>query len=184
MENAVRTAIVGCGSRGRAYAGYSLERPDKMKIVAIAEPVEYRRKLTGDMFGVARDKRFDSCDSLLASGIEVDAVINATMDQDHYDTAKKILNAGLDMLIEKPVCLNKEELIELYNLSKEKNCRVMVCHVLRYAPFYVEIKKRVLAGEIGRIHSMVTEENVSYHHYSTAFCRGKWGNNTKYKAQF
>ncbi len=51
----------------------------------------------------------------------------------------------------------------------KKDCKVMVCHVLRYAPFYVEIKKRILAGEIGEITSMVTEENVSFHHYSTAF---------------
>ncbi len=176
MGNAVRIAIVGCGSRGRAYAKYALERPDKMKVVAIAEPIGYRRQITGDMFGVDPDKRFDSCDSFIASGLQTDAVINATMDQDHYKTAIKILDAGMDMLIEKPVCLNKEELLEIYRLSLAKNCRVMVCHVLRYAPFYVEIKKRILAGEIGEIHSMVTEENVSFHHYSTAFCRGKWGN--------
>lgn len=176
MGKPVEIAIIGCGSRGRTYAKYALSNPDKMKITALADPVEYRRQMTGEMFGVGIDNQYDSCESFISSGIKVDAVINGTMDQDHYETAKMILNAGIDMLIEKPVCLNKEELLELYSLSKVKNCKVMVCHVLRYAPFYVEIKKRILAGEIGEITSMVTEENVSFHHYSTAFIRGKWGN--------
>lgn len=176
MKRPVEIAIVGCGSRGRTYSRYALERPDRMKITAVADPVDYRRQLTGDMFSVDSDKRFESCEAFIKSGIKVDAVINGTMDQDHYETAKMIMNAGFNMLIEKPVCLNKEELMELYELSIEKNCKVMVCHVLRYAPFYLEIKKRIISGEIGEIHSMVTEENVSFHHYSTAFIRGKWGN--------
>lgn len=172
----IKVAIIGCGSRGRTYAKYALEYPEKMEITAVAEPVEYRRNMTGDMFNVNKINRFASCREFIESGVQVDAVINGTMDQDHYETALMILNAGFDMLIEKPVCLNKEELMEIYNLSLEKNCRVMVCHVLRYAPFYVEIKKLLLDGAVGEITSMVTEENVSFHHYASAFLRGKWSN--------
>ena len=176
MGKTLEVAVVGCGSRGRAYAKFALEEPGKMMITAVAEPIEYRRTMTGDMFSVPEENRFASCEEFIASGIRVDAVINATMDKDHYSTAVMILNAGFDMLIEKPVCLTKDELTELYKLSMDKERKVMVCHVLRYAPFYLEIKKRILAGEIGKVTSMVTEENVSFHHYSTAFCRGKWGN--------
>src|SRR5690606_10313681 len=42
------------------------------------------------------------------------------------------------------------------------------------APFYAKIKEAVAAGEIGDIITMQTEENVSYHHFATAFVRGKW----------
>jgi len=52
----------------------------------------------------------------------------------------------------------------------------MICHILRYAPFYVEIKKRLLSGEIGKVLNMETAEQVSYHHMSAAFIRGKWNN--------
>ncbi len=176
MGKPVEIAVIGCGNRGRVYAEYALKRPDKMKITAVAEPNEYRRNMTGEIFGVAENRRFDSLDSFLAVGIQVDAVINATMDRDHFETARKIIAAGIDMLIEKPICLNKAELMELHRLSVEKGSKVMVCHVLRYAPFYVEIKKRILSGEIGKVYSMVTEENVSFHHFSTAFVRDKWGN--------
>ncbi|MDX1358743.1 MAG: Gfo/Idh/MocA family oxidoreductase [Clostridia bacterium] len=169
-------AIVGCGNRGRVYAKHATNSSDKIKITAVADPNEFRVKMAGDMFGVPDENRFRSCDEFLASGIRVDAVINATMDRDHYDTSIKILNAGFDMLVEKPICLTKQELLDIYEAAVTNKCRVMVCHVLRYAPFYAEIKRRILAGEIGRIYSMVTEENVSFHHFATAFVRGKWGN--------
>lgn len=176
MDKPVKIAIVGCGSRGRVYSKYALEHPDEMVIEAVAEPNEYRRNMTGDMFNVSADMRFKSLKGLLEAKVKLDGVINATMDKEHYGTAMDILRAGHNMLIEKPICLSKKELLDIYRLSKKNECKVMVCHVLRYAPFYVEIKKRLLKGEIGEIHSIVTEENVSFHHYSTGFVRGKWNN--------
>ncbi|MBN1623187.1 MAG: Gfo/Idh/MocA family oxidoreductase [Clostridia bacterium] len=179
MSATVKTAIVGCGNRGRTYAGYALEYPEEMKITAVVEPNEYRLNLTGDMFSVPKEMRFKDLDDFLAAKIKLDAVINGTMDDAHYVTGMKIMKAGYNMLIEKPVCLTKEELMEMYRTSVEMGVVVMVCHVLRYAPFYVEIKKRILSGELGRIHSMVTEENVSFHHMASAFIRGKWSNYDK-----
>jgi predicted dehydrogenase len=55
----------------------------------------------------------------------------------------------------------------------------MICHVLRYAPFYVKIKEMLLAGDVGEVFQIITEENVSYHHLATAFIRGKWNNSDK-----
>ncbi|HRX43249.1 MAG TPA: Gfo/Idh/MocA family oxidoreductase [Clostridia bacterium] len=179
MATAVKTAIVGCGSRGRTYARYALDHPGEMTITAVVEPNGYRRSMTGDMFNVPEEMRFGDIDRFLEANIELDAVINGTMDDAHYETGMKIMKAGYNMLIEKPICLTKDELMEMYNTSVEMGVSVMVCHVLRYAPFYVEIKKRVLSGELGRIHSIVTEENVSFHHMASAFIRGKWGNYDK-----
>jgi len=48
--------------------------------------------------------------------------------------------------------------------------------VLRYTPFYTEIKKRILTGEIGRILNIQTNEHVSYHHMAVGYVRGKWRN--------
>jgi predicted dehydrogenase len=48
--------------------------------------------------------------------------------------------------------------------------------VLRYAPFYAAIKQKMLDGEIGKMITLSTAEYVSYHHFSTCFVRGKWGN--------
>lgn len=50
----------------------------------------------------------------------------------------------------------------------------MICHVLRYAPFYVAIRERVARGDIGQIINIQTAEHVSYDHMTLAYVRGKW----------
>jgi predicted dehydrogenase len=68
---------------------------------------------------------------------------------------------------------------ELQRVAGETGRRVMICHVLRYAPFYVAVKERLLAGEIGDIINIQATEHVSYHHLAVSFVRGKWGNEEK-----
>ena len=172
----LKVALVGAGNRGLVYSEYALKEPGEMKIIAVVEPDEYRRKFAADKFNICEANCFSSVQELLDKCNDFDAVINATMDRDHIETSLPVLQAGYDMLLEKPICLDKSELFKLYQTAVKYNRRVMVCHVLRYAPFYVEIKKHILNGEIGEIISIQTEENVSYHHFATAFIRGKWGN--------
>ena len=45
------------------------------------------------------------------------------------------------MLLEKPFAVNEAEMWELVRTARETGCRVMICHVLRYAPFYAQSRK-------------------------------------------
>ena len=101
------------------------------------------------------------------------------MDEQHIDTAVPLLNAGYDMLLEKPFAVNEEEMRTLVECARKNNSKVMICHVLRYTPFYYGIKERIAAGEIGDIINIQTTEHVSYHHLSTSYIRGKWANSDK-----
>ena len=58
----------------------------------------------------------------------------------------------------------------------------MICHVLRYAPFYVAVRERVASGLIGEVVNLQTIEHVSYHHMGVGFVRGKWNNKAKCQA--
>jgi predicted dehydrogenase len=87
-----------------------------------------------------------------------------------------LLRKGYDLLLEKPIGISEQEVLELYEAAKEHNSKVMICHVLRYAPFYVELQKVIEEGVIGDIIHIQTEENVDYHHMATAFVRGKFAN--------
>lgn len=66
------------------------------------------------------------------------------MDEQHIETSIPLLNAGYDMLLEKPFAVNEEEMRELVDCAKKNNSKVMICHVLRYTPFYYGIKKELL----------------------------------------
>ena len=105
-----------------------------------------------------------------------DAIINGTMDHQHFMTAAPLLEKGYDMLLEKPFACSAEEMHRLLSIVREHGNKVMICHVLRYSAFYLEIKKRILSGAIGDILNIQTVENVSYHHLSTSYVRGKWAN--------
>lgn len=182
MKNKPITAIiVGAGHRSIIYADYSIEHPDELKIVGIADPDKQRVKDAVEKYGIPEENCFESAEELAKNDKFADIIINGTMDKDHVATAIPLLKKGYDMLLEKPFAVNKKEMSELAAVVKEHKNKVMVCHVLRYSEFYKEIKKIIHSGEIGEIISIQLCEDVSYHHYATSYVRGKWANSDRSK---
>lgn len=177
MRNQPITAvIVGAGHRAFVYSKLALTDPDKLKIVGVADPDKIRQKKAMEMFGFPKENCFDSALELSRVPKFADAVINGTMDEQHVETSIPRLKKGYDMLLEKPFATNEKEMRKLVSCVKENGNKVMICHVLRYTPFYLSIKERVASGEIGDIINIQTCEHVSYHHLSTSYVRGKWAN--------
>lgn len=177
MRNQPITAvIVGAGHRAFVYSKLALTDPDKLKIVGVADPDKIRQKKAMEMFGFPKENCFDSALELSRVPKFADAVINGTMDEQHVETSIPLLKKGYDMLLEKPFATNEKEMRKLVSCVKENGNKVMICHVLRYTPFYLSIKERVASGEIGDIINIQTCEHVSYHHLSTSYVRGKWAN--------
>ena len=170
----IKIAVVGYGNRGQVYADYSLDEPQEVEVVAVVDCNKYKLEVAKERYGLTNQQVFSTYKEFLASGLEVDVVINATMDQDHYKTAMEILESNHDMLIEKPIVAKREELVDIHNLAKEKGRKVFVCHVLRYSPFYKRIKEIISTGKLGGIISMEMNEHVWIPHYLTSYVRGKW----------
>ncbi len=179
MANTITAIIVGAGHRALLYASYALQHPDRLKIVGVADPDPIRRQKTAQLHGFGQEMCFESAQALAQHPKLADAIINGTMDTQHVETAIPLLERGYDMLLEKPFAVNEAEMWKLQKTAKETGRKVMICHVLRYAPFYVAIKERLLSGEIGDIINIQATEHVSYHHLAVSFVRGKWGNEEK-----
>ena len=174
----LRAVVVGYGNRGQVYADYSLDCPDQFEIIGAVDPNPFRLNEAKKRYGLSDASLFNSLDDFLSQKISCDLVINATMDQLHYETAMKILEAGYDMLMEKPIVNKASELLDIKRKAEEKGCKVFVCHVLRYTPFYRKIKTLLNQGVIGDIMTMEMNEHVCASHYLTAFDRGKWNSET------
>lgn len=172
----VTAVIVGAGHRAFVYAKLAQTNPELLQIVGVADPNPIRREKARALFGFPKENCFESAEELAKVPKLADAVINGTMDHQHIETAVPLLNLGYDMLLEKPFAVNETEMRTLVDCAKQNNSRVMICHVLRYTPFYYGIKERVASGEIGEIINIQTSEHVSYHHLSTSYVRGKWAN--------
>ncbi len=175
----VTAVIVGAGHRAFVYSELAKTNPELLKIVGVADPNPVRCKKAMEYFGFSEDMCFDSAQTLAEKGRLADAVINGTMDEQHLETAIPLLNAGYDMLLEKPFAVCEEDMRQIVYCAKKNNSKVMICHVLRYTPFYYAIKERIVNGEIGDIINIQMTEHVSYHHLSTSYIRGKWANSDK-----
>ena len=175
----VTAIILGAGHRAMAYADYSVAHPDELKIVGVADPDEYRRNFVRERFGFPENQCFASAEELASVPKFADVVINGTMDEIHVETSIPVLEKGYDMLLEKPFAVNEEELDRLVEVVNRNGNKVMICHVLRYNPVYLNIKNSILSGEIGDVINIQTVEDVSYHHLSTSYVRGKWANSKK-----
>ncbi|MGI6209690.1 MAG: Gfo/Idh/MocA family protein [Anaerolineae bacterium] len=173
-QGPLTAVIVGAGHRALTYASYAREHPDELKIVGVADLMEYRRRYVADLYGLRPDQCFETAEELAAGPQIADAVINGTMDHQHVPTSLPLLEAGYDILLEKPFATNESEMWELVQAARRHGRKVMICHVLRYAPFYLDIRRRVARGDIGEIISVQTVEHVSYHHHAVGFVRGKW----------
>ncbi|HHT22221.1 MAG TPA: Gfo/Idh/MocA family oxidoreductase [Bacteroidales bacterium] len=88
----------------------------------------------------------------------------------HYEIAKKILEKGKSVLVEKPMTLSTETSKELVELAKKNNAQLMVGHVLLFHPAIIKIKELIDSGKIGDLYYLYstrlnlgtvrTEENV------------------------
>ena len=178
-DRPITAIIVGAGHRAFVYSELAKTNPEMLKIVGVADPNPIRRKKAMDYFGFNEDMCFENAEELAKKGKLADTVINGTMDEQHLESAVPLLDAGYDMLLEKPFATNEDEMWQIVECAKKNNAKVMICHVLRYTPFYYSIKERIANGEIGEIINIQTNEHVSYHHLSTSYVRGKWANSKK-----
>ncbi len=170
----VTAIIVGAGHRALTYASYASQHPDRLRIVGVADPNPTRRAIAARLFDLPESRQFMSAEEVAAGPRLADAAINGTMDAQHVPTSLPLLEAGYDLLLEKPFAVSEAELWQLARASRDHGRRVMICHVLRYAPFYAAIRQQVMHGAIGDLLSLHTSELVSYHHMAVGFVRGKW----------
>jgi predicted dehydrogenase len=83
---------------------------------------------------------------------KVDAVVIATPVQTHYPLAKKALESGRHVLVEKPMAASVREAEELVNIATRKNLTLMVDHTFVYTGAVRRIKDLIQKDELGRLY--------------------------------
>lgn len=179
MKKTITAILIGGGNRGKKYTDIMARMGDAYKVIAVAEPIESRRRTAQETHGIPDDMCFSSWEDLLALGKIADVAVIATMDRQHRDPAIAAISLKYDILLEKPVSPDPKECLEIANHAEENGVRVVVCHVLRYTPFFITIKDIIDRGELGEIISINHEECVGNTHQSHSFVRGNWGNSQR-----
>lgn len=173
-EKKIKAVVIGCGDRGTVYCNEGVKNLGEMEIVAAIDPNPERLKYMQENYQVPKENCYRDMQEVLKLGKIADCVIDGTLDQYHKETAIPFLKQGYDMLLEKPVVNNEEDLLEIQRIAEENHCRLIVCHVLRYTPFFKKVKEFIDAGRLGKIMNIQSSERVGAFHSSSAFLRGKW----------
>jgi predicted dehydrogenase len=88
-------------------------------------------------------------DAVLSSSVP--AVVIATPAETHYSLARRMLEAGKDVFVEKPLALTYDEGRQLVDLARTGGCILMVGHVLEYHPAVLKLGELVASGELGKV---------------------------------
>jgi len=146
-------AVIGTGYWGRnhvrVYKELKLEGLiDKLKICDLDKKQVGRLSAA---FGV--DYVTDFRD--IVSDPDMQAISIVAPSKMHYQLAKEFMEAGKDVLLEKPMTMNIEEAKELVDISTRRGRILMAGHIFRYHPVVQELKLKINAGELGKLQILV-----------------------------
>ena len=133
---AVKVGVIGIGNMGWHHARV-LSLLKDASLIGVADPNETRGKLAKEQF---RCDWYQNYHDLLT---KVDAICIAVPTLLHHKVGLDCLNAGVHVLIEKPIAANEKEAAELISASKNTNCLLQVGHIERFNPAFRELKKIV-----------------------------------------
>ena len=170
----IRAIIIGAGNRGERYAGHMAQMPEKYQIVGMADPAKARRKYFQEVYGVPEEACWESWEDILAQPKMADVAVIATVDNMHYRPALQAIEKGYHLLLEKPVAQTAQECADIAAAARRKGVSVLVCHVLRYTPFYGKIKELIMSGTVGQVISVDQVEGIGNVHFSHSYVRGNW----------
>ncbi len=177
MPQPLELVLIGAGQRGAvAYASYASAHPEQVRIVAVAEPDPVRRQRVAEQHDIDDDRTFETWEELIAAGQLGQGALVTTQDQMHVAPAVAALQAGYDVLLEKPMAHTLEGCIKLVQTAEATGHVLQICHVLRYSPFWRTLHGVLTSGRLGEIITVEHRENVAYWHMAHSFVRGNWRN--------
>ena len=178
----MKVAVVGCGNRGHEAYAKELIQYEGVEIVAALDWDQRKLDKVKKEFNISDEYIFkdekDFFDKLEKEKF-ADTIIIATYDREHYDITMKALDMNLNILLEKPISPIREEVLNIANKAKDYEKVFMICHVLRYSPFFRKIKELIDEGAIGELININHNENIGYFHFAHSFVRGNWRNSVE-----
>ncbi|NIA11570.1 MAG: Gfo/Idh/MocA family oxidoreductase [Nitrospiraceae bacterium] len=144
---ALKMAFAGVGYIARVHAN-AAKKVEEVELVAAVNHRKETMDAFADDFGVLR--RYIRIEDMLADG-DVDAVIVSTPNYLHAPQTVAALEAGVHVMVEKPMAMNAAEAEEMVAASEHSGALLMVAHCWRFDREVLWLKEQVDAGRIGRI---------------------------------
>jgi len=142
-----RVAILGCRGRGTS-AGRGYHAHPRTEVVGLCDLIKERTDTLGDLLGVSA--RFTDMDEMIRQ-TKPDIVVIPTGTEFHHDLCMRVLEHGVHIDVEKPMCVDLEQADEVMAKAREKDVKIAVHHQGRVGSGMKAAEKVFQEGRIGDV---------------------------------
>lgn len=172
----MKYALIGCGRISTNHI--KAARNNKLEIAAVCDIEENHMQTLLAKHGLETDtsiRRYADYRKMIAE-VKPELVSIATESGSHAEIALHCIQAGIHVIIEKPMAMSMEDAEEIIRQSQEKNVKVSACHQNRFNLAVQEMRKALEQGRFGRLShgSVHVRWNRNQQYYTQASWRGTW----------
>jgi UDP-N-acetylglucosamine 3-dehydrogenase len=143
----ITVSILGSGFMGQAHASNYRRLGDRVRVVSVCgRDTERAQKLASDLGAEATT----DLDAAIAAADVADVCLPTPL---HREITERALDAGKHVFLEKPIALTLDDADAIVDAANRSGRLFMVGLVLRFWPEYVELRRRIASGELGRAYA-------------------------------
>jgi UDP-N-acetylglucosamine 3-dehydrogenase len=144
----LKVAVVGAGSMGLNHLRILNDLDNEQtRLVGIAETHEAALEHATHRFHLAGYTDYRQ----MVEETHPDLVAVVVPTHLHFEVASYLLDRGIHVLVEKPITSTIDEALALVELARIRNVKLAVGHIERFNPAIIQLKQRLVAGELGQI---------------------------------
>lgn len=147
----IKYGIIGTGWIAEAHIEV-LKQMEDVEIVAMADLVPGKAEAFAKKFGIENCRFYDSDEALIAAEKDLDGVSICTYNCQHAPCAIHALNAGINVMLEKPFTVTLDEAVEVMKAEKASGKILTIGFQPRMSENMQMIKKIVESGELGDVY--------------------------------
>lgn len=154
----MRLIQAGVGGFGNSWL-YAVRESEGFRHVALVDPSEAALASAGDIVGVPPERRFTRLEEALRA-VEADGLIDCTPAPFHPVTTTAALEAGLHVLVEKPIADTLPAAMAMVRTAEARNHVLMVTQQFRYHDQPRSLRSLIARGTIGAVDHIVVEFQI------------------------
>ena len=172
----MKYALIGCGRIATNHVTAAVN--NNLEIVAVCDIVPEKMEAILKKHGLVDDKsikRYTDYKKMIEEN-ELELVSIATESGKHASIALDVIDAGINVIIEKPMAMNIADAEEIIKRAAEKNVKVSACHQNRFNVAIQEVRKAIEGERFGKLsHASINVRwNRNKGYYDQAPWRGTW----------
>lgn len=171
-----RYAVAGTGSRAQSYIRAMFQaHPEEAQLVALLDPnpgrLAFHQRLVTELGGPELPQYGADDLERMVKEQSVDRVVVTSPDYTHASVVSRLLRAGADVIVEKPLTINAEGTRQIVDAMNESGKSVVVTFNYRYSPRNSALRQLIADGEIGQVTSVEFQWVLDTRHGADYFRR-------------